>query len=147
MVVLVLIGSMESFWGTKAFLCAVSRHRHSHCSFAQYCMFCKVFCGTLSLSSVGEHWSPRCEPESPELQGKVQGKGRTSVQGEHLQLHGVTDALQAGAAHQQQLAVPTCSQANRVFEASSLKQRLSQAGHGAVCSPGTTFPDVPGSSA
>lgn len=83
---------------------------------------------------------------SRSLQGKVQGKGRTSVQGERLQLHGVAAAVQAGAAHQQ-LAVPTCSQANRVFGASALKQRLSQAGHGAVCSPGTTFPDVPGSSA
>lgn len=106
-------------------------------------MFCKVFCGTLGLSSVGEHWSPHWEPG---LQGKVQEKGRTSVQGEHLQLYRVAGTMQAGAACQQ-LAVPRCSQANRGFEASALKQRLSQAGHGAVCSPGTTFPDVPGSSA
>lgn len=61
-----------------------ARHRHSRCSFALYCLFCKVFCGTLRLSCVSEHWSPCCEPESPELQGKMQGKGRTSVQGEHL---------------------------------------------------------------
>lgn len=94
--------------------------------------------------SSGVHAASQSLP--PGLQGKVQGKGRTSVQGEHLQPYGVASALQAGAARQQS-AVPTCSQANRVFEASPLKQRLSQAGHGAVCSPGTTFPAVPGSSA
>lgn len=70
-------------FGELRFFCAPwARHQHSRCSFALYCVFCKVFCGTSRLSSVGVQWGPCCEPG---LQGRGQEKGRTSVQGEHLQ--------------------------------------------------------------
>lgn len=54
-----------------------------------------------------------------------------------LQLQGVTGALQTEAAPEQ-LAVPMCTRTKRVLKASALKWRLSQAEHGAICSPGTT---------
>lgn len=111
--------------------------------YIEYSMFCKVFCGTSKLSSVGKHWNPRCEPVSRAAGKKCREREEQVCKACTLQLYRVTDALQTEAAHKQ-LAVPTCFQAKRVFKASALKWRLSQAERGVICSHGI---DIQGISA
>lgn len=72
-------------------------------------------------------WSSECCRE------KCRGREEQACEACTLQLQGVPGALQTGAAPEQ-LAVPMCTRTKRVFKASALMWRLSQAEHGAICS-------------
>lgn len=72
-------------------------------------------------------WSSECCRE------KCRGREEQACEACTLQLQGVPGALQAGAAPEQ-LDVPMCTRTKRVFKASALMWRLSQAEHGAICS-------------
>lgn len=42
--------------------------------YIEYSVFCKVFCGASRLSSLGKHWSPRCDPGCLRAAGKGKSK-------------------------------------------------------------------------